>query len=188
MVTPRKKPVTKRKPTAKRKTSAKKKPPVKAKRGRPSPYRATYVEKVAKLIALGAIDTDIAGFFKVSVQTINTWQHKYPEFLAVMKKAKEEADNKVVRSLFERATGYSHPDEKVFCSKDGEILIHETRKHYPPETKALSLWLTNRQSQDWKNRQDVDVKADISSKSVDLTPEMSHDEATKLYHELLGND
>jgi hypothetical protein len=51
--------------------------------------------------------------------------------------------------LFERAKGYSHPEDKIF-NNNGEPLIIPTVKHYPPETAACVVWLANRQPNKWK--------------------------------------
>ena len=103
---------------------------------------------------LGAIDKDLAAFFAVSETTINNWKTEHPEFLESIKGAKDAANAKVVRSLFERATGYSHPEDKVFSvmDKDGNPLIVPTIKHYPPDTAAAFIWLKNRDSENWRDK------------------------------------
>lgn len=58
----------------------------KKKRGRKSDYKEEYSDQVLKLCLLGATDKEIAEFFSVSEQTINSWKKKYPEFLESLKK------------------------------------------------------------------------------------------------------
>lgn len=119
------------------------------KKGRPSAYRRVYNEQASKLCILGATDKDLAGFFGVSEQTINSWKEKHPSFLESLKSGKEYADNRVVRALFERAIGYNHKETKVF-QHNGEIITKEVMKHYPPSEVAMIYWLSNRCKEDWK--------------------------------------
>lgn len=119
--------------------------------GRPSSYKPEYARQAKKLCALGAIDADLADFFGVSERTINSWKEKHSEFLQSLKEAKSETDSRVVRALFERAIGYSHPEDKIF-NNNGKALIVKTTKHYPPDTAAAFIWLKNRQPDEWKER------------------------------------
>ena len=120
--------------------------------GRPSKYKKEYCEQAAKLCRLGAIDEDIADFFNVSFQTLNTWKIKHPEFLESLKRAKRNHDDKnVVRSLLERATGYSHPDTHI-TNFQGKITITPITKHYPPSEAACIFWLKNRDPDNWRDK------------------------------------
>lgn len=127
-----------------------------AKTGRPSSYKDEYCKQAEKLCALGAIDKDLADFFNVSIQTLNSWKNEHPEFLESLKESKAIADAKVERSLYERATGYSHPEDKIF-NNQGEELIVPTTKHYAPDTTAGIFWLKNRRPNEWRDKQDLDV-------------------------------
>ncbi|MGI9210883.1 MAG: hypothetical protein ACR2HF_00235, partial [Methylococcaceae bacterium] len=73
------------------------------------------------------------------------------------------ADAKVARGLFELATGYSHPDEKIFMHQ-GEIVRAEYNKIIPPDVAAAKMWLINRQPAKWKDKVDV-VFEDVSFES-----------------------
>jgi hypothetical protein len=58
--------------------------------------------------------------------------------------------------LYQKALGYSHPEDKIFIC-DGDPVIVPTIKHYPPDTMAASLWLRNRKSSKWKDKTETDV-------------------------------
>ena len=125
-------------------------------------FRAEYVEQARKLCALGAIDEDIANFFDVSIRTIYNWKNEFPEFADTLRDAKLELDSKVVRSLFERATGYSHTDYK-FVTHGGKITdMREYEKHYPPETAAMVFWLKNRQPAMWRDKHHMELSTSIT--------------------------
>src|SRR6201992_2172237 len=80
--------------------------------GRPSAFKAEFVEQVRKICELGATDIEIANFFDVHVATIYRWQVKYPEFCEALKTGKSALDDRVERSLYHKATGYTYKSEK----------------------------------------------------------------------------
>jgi hypothetical protein len=122
-----------------------------AKTGRPTKYREEYAEQCYKLCLLGATDEDLAGFFEVTVSTVNLWAVKHEAFSDARKSGKEAADANVADRLYQRATGYTHPEEKIF-QYEGEPVRVDTLKHYPPDTAAAIYWLNNRQRGRWSNR------------------------------------
>lgn len=125
------------------------------KEGRPSKYNPENNDIVYKFCLLGAIDTDIANLLNVDIATIYRWKNQYPEFREVLKRGKEVADAEVANALFNRAKGYSHEEEKVFCSEGG-IVTHKTIKHYPPDTAAAFIWLKNRAPDRWSDKQKIE--------------------------------
>lgn len=124
--------------------------------GRPSKYKPEYAEQASKLCFLGATDEMLADFFHVSVPTLNKWKKDYPDFLKSLKESKDLLDSKVEHSLFERAMGYKHNEDKIF-NNNGEPLIVPTVKHYPPDTTAMIFWLKNRQPEKWRDKQEIEL-------------------------------
>lgn len=122
--------------------------------GRPTKYNQEYDKQAYKLCLLGATDKKLADFFEVDEATINRWKEAHETFRESIKNGKVVADAKVAEALFNRATGYSHPEDKIF-NADGEALIVPTIKHYPPDTGAAFIWLKNRAG--WKDKQEVDA-------------------------------
>lgn len=129
--------------------------------GRPTKFKAEYVEQARKLCELGFTDVELAKFFEVSEVTLNAWKSKHPEFLKSLKVGKEEADTRVERSLYHRAIGYSHTEDKIF-NDGGEPLIVPTIKHYPPDTTAAIFWLKNRKTAEWRDKQDVEHTGEVN--------------------------
>lgn len=122
---------------------------------RPTKYKAEYAEQARKLCLLGATDADLAGFFEVTESTINKWKKDHKAFSESLKKGKVLADAEVATRLYERACGYSHAEEKVFQNA-GEIITHQTTRHYPPDTTAAAIWLNNRKPDRWRNKPEPD--------------------------------
>lgn len=121
----------------------------KDKGGRETKYKPDYDRMAYKACELGATDKDLADLFGVCEATINNWKKDFPSFLESLKQSKADLDAKVERALFQRATGYSHPEQKVF-NNNGEPMLVDTEKHYPPDTGACVVWLANRQPEKWK--------------------------------------
>ena len=116
------------------------------------------LEQVAKLMKAGMDDPFIADFLGISIQKFRGLKRKYPMFADLCDDWRKFATERVERALYERAVGYEHPEEKVFCDK-GEIITHEQTKHYPPDVGAAKYWLNNRKSKEWKEKQEVELTA-----------------------------
>lgn len=130
----------------------------KAAGGRPTRYRREFAEQARKLCLLGATDRDLAAFFGVEERTVNRWKTAHPEFCQSIRAGKDLADAEVADRLYQRAMGYSHGAVKIFGDpKTGESMEVEYEKHYPPDATAARFWLTNRQPERWRNKQDVEV-------------------------------
>ena len=124
--------------------------------GRPTKFKPEYVDQAYNYCLLGATDIEMATFFDVDEKTLNVWKHKHPEFRQSLKDGKQNADANVGKALYQRATGYSHKEDKIF-QHEGEPIIVPTTKHYPPDATSMIFWLKNRQSGKWRDRQEYDV-------------------------------
>jgi hypothetical protein len=70
---------------------------------------------------------------------------------------KAEADDRVERSLYSRAVGYSFNSEKIFCNKDGEVTRVPYVEHVPPDVTACIFWLKNRDPAHWRDAWQLDA-------------------------------
>ena len=133
--------------------------------GRPSLYKPEYAEQAAKLCALGATDADLADFFEVTIRTIENWRSQNEDFFRSIKEAKEAANDRVERSLYQKAIGYSHDAVKIF-QHQGEVIEAPYREHYPPDSTAAIFWLKNRRKDDWRDKQEHEhsgkIEKDVS--------------------------
>jgi hypothetical protein len=111
--------------------------------GRPASYKPEFAKMARHLCKLGATDADLADAFEVSVVTIDNRKIRYPEFLGSLK-GKEQADNRVERSLYARATGYTYDAVKIFHTKNGKTIKVRYTEHVPPDVTACIFWLKNR--------------------------------------------
>jgi len=121
--------------------------------GRPSLYKPEHAKKCAELCFNGATDSELADFFGVSITTIKNWAYAHPEFLAAMRVGKDQTDDRVERSLYQRAVGYTFDAVKIFLPKDAtEPVIVPYREHVPPSETAAFRWLSNRRSGEWREK------------------------------------
>ena len=114
--------------------------------GRPTAYKKEYAEQALRLCLLGATDQEMAGFFSVSEQTINTWKGKHPSFLESIRKGKIEADANVAERLYERAIG--------------------------SDFQSMALWLKNRRPSNWRETRHIKVDTVQHTAVVILEPEL----------------
>jgi hypothetical protein len=131
--------------------------------GRPTKYKADYAKQAEKLCLLGATDDELADFFEVSDRTITRWQTQHKEFCRSLKLGKAEADTRVERSLYHRATGYTFDAEEVFMYQ-GTVIRADLKKHVPPDTTAMIFWLKNRKKGEWRDRMDHEHSGEVTTR------------------------
>lgn len=119
--------------------------------GRPTLYQASFAKQAEKLCLLGATDEQLAEFFEVCSKTIQRWSAQHPEFCLALKDGKTAADQRVERSLYHRAVGYTYDAVKIFMTKEGEPLYAPYKEHVPPDVTATIFWLKNRQPAKWRD-------------------------------------
>lgn len=134
---------------------------------RPTKYKAEYAEQARKLCLLGATDQEIADFFEVEVRTIHRWKATYKGFCHSLKAGKEQADDRVERSLYQKAIGYEQDDVKIFMPGGAEAPVYAPyRAKIAPDTTAAIFWLKNRRPELWRDKRDIDH----SSSDGSMTP------------------
>lgn len=120
--------------------------------GRPTAYKPEYAELGQKLAKFGATDQEMADFFEVNVATLYRWRNVHEEFRDAISAAKEGADQRVERSLYQQAVGYEREAVKIMLpAKSRKPLVVEYREYVAPNATAAMFWLKNRQSDRWKD-------------------------------------
>jgi len=133
---------------------------------RPTEYKSKYCDIAKKMCQLGAIDKDIAEALGVTEQTINNWKFRHPEFFESLKIGKSEVDERVKQSLVHRAMGYTHTEDDIKVV-NGEIVITQTVKHYPPDTTACIFWLKNRMPDEFRVNPDFNNDMNLA-RSIEI--------------------
>ena len=125
--------------------------------GRPSKFDDLNMENIQALINRGFTDREIAMQLGVNPMTWYTWQHQHPEFSEMLKGWKTYANERVARSLYERAIGYDHHETRFFTYLGNVISTKTVIKHIPPDPGAAKLWLLNRDRENWKDKREEEV-------------------------------
>ena len=118
--------------------------------GRPTDYLPQYATVARKMCAMGATDADLAEAFGVDTSTVWRWRTQHEEFCNALIVNKGEYDDRVERSLAQRAVGYSYDAVKIFMPSGADKPVYAPyREHVPPDPGACKLWLTNRRRAEW---------------------------------------
>src|SRR6266567_930734 len=140
--------------------------------GQPTRYEPAFCPRARRLALLGLTDTEIADLFGISPDTLYEWRRRHPEFSDSLDAGKIEADAQVAEGLYNRARGMSVPAVKIFQgTPEGGPVIVPHREHLPPDVGAAKLWLSRRQPDKWKDRQEVNVTGTVAQRLAQMTPE-----------------
>ena len=137
------------------------------KTGRPSAYKKEFASQVAKLAALGATDQEVADFFEVDVRTVYRWKHDHDDFCQALKAGKDVADDRVERSLYQKAIGYEQDEVKIFMPGGSQEPVYAPfRAKIAPDTTAAIFWLKNRRGEQWRDKREHEHSGGLSVVAV----------------------
>jgi hypothetical protein len=120
--------------------------------GNVTKYRPEMAKQAEIACRFGATDDDLASLLNVSTATVNNWRIAHAEFAEALKAGREISDNRVERSLFQCAVGYTYEEEKAFMFQ-GNIIKETIKQYAQPQTSAQIFWLKNRQPDKWRDVQ-----------------------------------
>ncbi len=87
----------------------------------------------------------------------------------------------MAESLYRRGLGYEHLATKIFMPAGASEPVYAPYvEHYPPDTNAALAWLSRRQPDRWKERQQVDVSGSLEHRLNQMTPEERAADAVEL--------
>lgn len=137
--------------------------------GRPSKFKPEYVEVAKRLCENNAFtDAELAAAFGVTLSTLHLWKIKHPEFSDSVKLGKDPANQRVVKSLYDRAMGYSCMEIDIRVI-DGKIVQTEVLKHYPPDPTSMIFLLKNRMPSEFKDKRETEISGTLNL--TDMTDE-----------------
>lgn len=124
-------------------------------------YKHEFADQAFKLRLLGLNDQELGEFFGVSTVVIIAWRHRFPAFREAWEAGAARADAEVAHSYYKRAVGYDAPAERIFCTKEGDVVRADTFTHVPGDPTAARAWLAARRPDMWTIRTTLDV--DVSA-------------------------
>lgn len=116
--------------------------------GRPTDYRPEYCKVAAEMALGGSTDEEIARELGTTVVTMWRWRGRHEEFRKSLQWGKDNCDERVERSLFARAVGYTYDAVKIFQYEGAPVIVPH-KEHVPPDVGAAKMWLTNRKRAEW---------------------------------------
>ncbi len=113
--------------------------------------------------------------------TLDRWKTRHKEFRIAIQLGKIRADAEIAESLYNRARGMSLPAVKIFqgTPEAGPVIVPH-QEHLPPDVGAAKLWLSRRQPERWKERQEVDFSGTLEHRLNQMTPEERAADAVEL--------
>lgn len=101
----------------------------------------------------GLTDDQIAHNMGVSLSTLYEYKNKYSDIFEALKKGKEVVDIEVENALLKRAMGYKYTEQVITNG-----MVVEVEKVVQPDVTAQIFWLKNRKPDDWRDKQNFEVK------------------------------
>lgn len=137
------------------------------KTGRPSKFDSIDKQQLKFLVLKGFTEKEISDFFGIDISTLTKWKQNNDKFFTSLKEWKIEADQQVVRSLYESAKGFRAKYKKNMVVSDGRdsgshIETVEEEVVFAPNPTSIIFWLKNRQPKQWRDKQDVEFSGSVS--------------------------
>lgn len=121
----------------------------------------------------GLADAQIARNMGISYSSFKDWLHRFPTFLAAIKKGKAPVDVEVENALLKRARGYRYTEittdyEMAYTGmtdEHGEPIyekriksVRSVEKEIAPDTGAAAFWLKNRRPDFWRDKREEQIQ------------------------------
>lgn len=144
-------------------------------------YNKKIVDNICALIRTDSYTiAEICEQVGISKETYYQWLKTKPDFSDVIKKAEDEFKEYMLvecnKSLVKLIKGYTVQEKRTVTADTGKkddngkpiVKVKEhvvTDKHYPPSLGAIIHFQTNRDPDNWKNRQENKVSGEVGIKS-----------------------
>ena len=102
-------------------------------------------------VPVAKIATDYIG---ISGRAFQKWRNESQRMQEAVLAAKEVSNLSVEEALLQRATGYDYWEETYELVEGQLVLTKKTKKHMPPDVKAIMHYLYNRLPNRWRSLQE----------------------------------
>lgn len=111
-----------------------------------------------------ATDLEICDALGIHPSTYYEWLKEKSELSDIISRAKIIRAQKLIPKLQKRANGFRYTEiTKELNSKGEMVTTKKVTKMVPPDVAALKFFLTNALPDEFKNRQDLDLKGKVDT-------------------------
>lgn len=144
------------------KTTIIKKAKIETKKGQGNiKYNSEFHSKLAyEFTAEGFTDEEVSKKIGISRSTLKVWRKKYKTFDIAIAEGKNLIDDKVEKSLFQRAMGFDYEEIEIILDEKGgrsNKRVKKIQKRALPDVTAQIFWLKNRRPLQWRDRKEIDI-------------------------------
>ena len=141
-------------------------------------YNNTIVNRIAELIASDSYTiVEVCNIVGIGKSTFYDWVETKSEFSDTIKKAEEERMEfftiEAKKSLLKKIQGYTVQETHTVYSTKGDTTVMKEQKivdkYFQPDTAAIIFTLTNSDPDNWKNRQNADIKSNGKDMIIPFT-------------------
>jgi hypothetical protein len=147
-------------------------------------FRPEFIDQARVLCEEGMTDKELAKFFGINKDTLYEWQYAFPAFGEAMKLGKSQADDRMERTAYEVAMGYTTTITETVKLRDaqGNEFLREYQKEVviPPNPHLLMWMLKNRRPDTWRDK----TEQGISVAVIHLTPDQARERLKAKLEEL----
>ena len=148
---------------------------------KPAKFNEDFIDIIERLAAKGMTQRDIADVLDVHKCTFEYWTRTKPRVREALQRGEKEAIERVKKSFYELANGYSHEDSVILTNRITEYndegkpvrsyiepLIVPTIKRYPPNAFACHKILTIKDRENWTEITENNIQINIQN-NIDLS-------------------
>lgn len=148
---------------------------------KPAKFNDSFIDIIERMAAKGMTQRDIADVLDVHKCTFEYWTRTKPKVREALLRGEKEAIERVKKSFYELANGYSHPDTVVLTNRvteyddEGKPLRSYTEplmvpiiKRYPPNGFACHKILTIKDRENWTEISENNIQINIQN-NIDLS-------------------
>lgn len=132
---------------------------IKRKPGRPThKWNPQFPMAARVMVRRGMTTAEIAEAFGVTTRQIYRWRATYDDFDEAFAQLSQQMGDRVERSMYERAVGYSYEDTKFFMYQ-GAVIAEPTMVHVIPDVAAQKHYLAVHRPDKWRVKDEMEIKA-----------------------------
>jgi hypothetical protein len=122
--------------------------------GRPTKYDQSLLDLAYRCGKAGLIDEQIAIMLGVAPSTYYAWLQEHPEFSEALKGGAGDKKARLRNTMFQKAIGFTVPEEKVFLHEGKPIRV-PTFRHVQPSDTMLIFLACNLMAEEYKHVQHI---------------------------------